>query len=253
MKNKFIILLIFTTTILFGQSNFHFNRDLPCVDKQFNLFVHAVNNTKYKTVTEDKMREAIERANEIFAPICISFKMCEMDTVFNYNYDILGYHEMKELSNLYVQHNRINVYVIHTTFFNPYIKEICMGSIDSMRNGNLFISQLNALPQVLGHFFGLQHTHKGSGEELVDGSNCKTAGDKICDTPADPYVFGTQINPYITGDCTFKSLKTDANGEYYTPDVTNVMSGFFYCHCKFSNEQYLKMAENYFKAAQKHW
>ena len=46
-----------------------------------------------------------------------------------------------------------------------------------------------------GHYFTLFHTHGktnfGTTDELVDGSNCTTAGDDICDTPADPNLFGS--------------------------------------------------------------
>ena len=62
MKNKFVLLLMFYSFLSFGQSTYHFNQDLPCVDKQFNIFVHAVNNFKYETVTEDDVKAAIERA-----------------------------------------------------------------------------------------------------------------------------------------------------------------------------------------------
>jgi len=244
--------MLFISSLLFGQSTFHFNQDLPCVDKQFNIFVHAVNNHFYNTVTEDKVKEAIDRANKLFAPICVSFKFCEMDTVFNYNYNGLFGGEMKELAKLYVQHNRINLYIITEGFYVPYIGEICLGSIDSLRNANLFVSFLSALPQALGHFFGLKYTFYGI-DELVDGSNCETAGDKICDTPADPYNLIYSPGRYIDASCHFKTLEYDANGMYYEPDVTNIMSIFYKCHCKFSIGQYKKMAENIINANKKHW
>jgi len=253
MKNKFILLLLFYSFLSFGQSTYHFNQDLPCVDKQFNIFVHAVNNRKYETVTEDDVKTAIERANELFAPICVSFKFCEMDTVFNYNYNSLYPERMEELGILYSQYNRINLFVITRGFYISYLGEVCLGSIDSLRNSNLFISRPDALPQALGHFFGLDYTFKGDREELVDGSNCETAGDKICDTPADPYSLLNNPSEYVNSKCEFIFLERDPNGDLYQPDVTNIMSIFFRCHCKFSIEQYKRMAENIFKANKKHW
>lgn len=104
----------------------------------------------------------------------------------------------------------------------------------------------------MGHFFGLYNTYKGGGKELVDGSNCKTEGDKICDTPADPYIPYIRISKYIQNCIFYRTLK-DENGDYYQPDVGNVMSQYIYCYCGFSFEQYMKMAENYFKAMKKHW
>ncbi len=40
----------------------------------------------------------------------------------------------------------------------------------------------------MGHYFGLLHTHEtANGTELVNGTNCGTAGDLLCDTPADGF------------------------------------------------------------------
>jgi len=253
MKKLLLIFLIFQTVIVFGQSGFYFNQDLPCVNKQFNIYVHVINNEQYRTATENDVKDAIERANELFAPICISFKFCEMDTVFNYNYRYICPDDMRELRVLYAHHNRINLFVTHT-FEQPFMKEYCLGSVDSMNYAGLFINDPLALPQVLGHFFGLSHTYENSeGLELVDGSNCKTTGDKICDTPADPYPEYDVIGNYIDDECVFFVVKKDVNGDIYLPDVTNIMSNYFPCQCKFSVEQYKKMAENYFKASKKHW
>ncbi len=253
MKKLLIFFLLLTGFSVLGQSSFIFKKDLPCVNKEFNVFVHAVNNYKYKTVEEDEVKEAIERANELFAPICVTFKFCEMDTVFNYNYNSLGSDKMEELDVLYVQHNRINLFVISGYFPNPYIKEVVTGSIDSLNSSNLYVNDLFAFPQALGHFFGLDYTFKGDKEELVNGSNCETSGDKICDTPADPYTLIRKPSKYVDGLCRFIRLEKDPNGDFYQPDVTNIMSIFFGCHCKFSLEQYKRMAENILKVKSKHW
>lgn len=81
----------------------------------------------------------------------------------------------------------------------------------------------------LGHSFGLFHTF-GPGfngtNELVDGSNCTTAGDLICDTPADPYPAGSQS----LETCAYTGTVTDANGDPYTPLMDNVMS-YYYNKC----------------------
>ncbi len=69
----------------------------------------------------------------------------------------------------------------------------CFGTPDpdpctDIRNAQVLIHEI-------GHFLGLHHTHnryRGCSSsnppsaELVDGSNCCTEGDFICDTPADP-------------------------------------------------------------------
>jgi hypothetical protein len=101
----------------------------------------------------------------------------------------------------------------------------------------------------MGHYFGLSHTFEPGGE-LVDGSNCSTVSDGICDTPADPFVEGDNTADYVNANCKFISMKKDANGQYYDPIVGNIMS--YYpnaCKCSaglgFTHDQYLKMANTY--------
>lgn len=46
-------------------------------------------------------------------------------------------------------------------------------------------------PHEVGHVLGLYHPFETQfGNECTDGSNCATAGDRICDTPASPVVHG---------------------------------------------------------------
>ncbi|GAB3492649.1 hypothetical protein GCM10027341_07000 [Spirosoma knui] len=84
--------------------------------------------------------------------------------------------------------------------------------------------QMNLLPHEVGHYFNLMHTfdYGGTGKELVNGSNCSTAGDLVCDTPADPYDVN---NPgTLNNGCQYIGTVRDANGELYRPDMTNMMS-----------------------------
>lgn len=49
----------------------------------------------------------------------------------------------------------------------------------------------------MGHCINLWHTHRSceNGDwEATNGSNCQTAGDLVCDTPADPYLGGGAVN-----------------------------------------------------------
>lgn len=75
------------------------------------------------------------------------------------------------------------------------------------------------LAHEIEHIYGLRHTHH-NGDELVDGSNCTVAGDKFCDTPADPGLNYSDVNT----SCIYTGTQTDANGDTYVPEVANVMS-----------------------------
>lgn len=80
----------------------------------------------------------------------------------------------------------------------------------------------SSFPHELGHYFDLFHTHETTfGAELVDESNCTTAGDKLCDTPADP---GLDPATNITGACVYTGTVKDANNAAYHPDTHQIMS-----------------------------
>lgn len=97
----------------------------------------------------------------------------------------------------------------------------------------------------VGHYFYLFHTFGGSlfgqlTEELVDGSNCTTTGDLICDTPADPYP-EVLVDP---SDCQYNSTFADANGDIYQPLTDNIMSYYpIPCWENFTNGQITRMQE----------
>ena len=90
------------------------------------------------------------------------------------------------------------------------------------------------LAHELGHFFGLFHTHETfGGFELVNGSNCDVAGDRICDTPADPNLGRVGLN-----GCLYEANIVDNNGDFYVPDPANIMSySPARCQSKFTQGQ----------------
>ena len=84
----------------------------------------------------------------------------------------------------------------------------------------------------MGHCLGLFHTFHGlceggSMNELVDGSNCLTAGDFVCDTPADNTVVNIDVDCIWNGvsNCGGGVGTTDANGTPYAPDHKVIMAG----------------------------
>ena len=78
----------------------------------------------------------------------------------------------------------------------------------------------------MGHVLFLWHTHHGcetGNWELTDGSNCGTAGDFVCDTPADPHL-NFNVDP---GTCEWSGVNSCSAPEpisSYDPDEHIIMA-----------------------------
>lgn len=107
---------------------------------------------------------------------------------------------------------------------------------DCSTNGSTLLHEI-------GHYFSLAHTHAtNGGGELVNGSNCTTSGDNLCDTPADPGLSTLTVS----SACAYTGTQTDANNQAYTPNVKNIMSySRKSCRTEFSAGQYARM-QTYF-------
>ncbi len=244
---------------------------LPCLDKKFTIVAHIVRDTFGEAnIDEADILQSMDTLNIFFSPICASFEICEFNYIDNFQYDVLqdDRPEFEEMMTKYNRERRINMYFITEQEGNPLCGFATLNGIGLHSTTDVGIVILKScvgpgqqtIPHELGHFFNLLHTFEGADDplnaELVDGSNCTTAGDEICDTPADPYVPGDAVTDYVDVDqgCRFINRKRDGNGEYFVPDVGNVMS--YYpgsCSCGFTYGQYVRMAEAYLNSPQKVW
>lgn len=211
--------------------------------------------------------------NTAFARICVSFENCKTVIIPNseYNNWKVGITDSVVMSNWYYP-NTINFYIPNTidnplddgstTTYGSFIP--ATGTVmpkdaivmDKTLQNLLFGPGMGVdLLHTFGHYFGLSHTYAelSSGNENYDmvlapsqeaanGSNSATHGDKISDTYADSYPNGY----YDTSACNYiyrydLGLK-DGAGNYYTPPIDNIMSAYKYCRCRFTQEQYNRMA-----------
>jgi hypothetical protein len=229
---------------------------LPCIDKKFSIIVHIVrDNTPAAGITEAQILENVDTLNKKFAPICVSFEVCEFRYIDNSYYNTIKNQNWEEMQILYNEKNRINLYYVDAIESPAGACGFAgLGCITNLNSEGIVIKKLpscvgstsKTLAHEMGHYFSLLHTFQGSGTELVDGSNCTTAGDLICDTPSDPFVDGDDPANYVDGSCKFISMLQDANGDFYDPMVGNIMS--YYpdnCACGFTHDQYMKMAKKY--------
>lgn len=130
-----------------------------------------------------------------------------------------------QLRRLNVVPNTINVYFVEE--FSVDGTGLCGQSTFTTSNpqGILMDNQCTAsfgdnatFTHELGHYFDLYHTHETAfGDECPDGSNCATAGDLICDTPADPNIENLVFLCQYVGQAT-------RCGQAFQPQVANYMS-----------------------------
>jgi hypothetical protein len=206
-----------------------------------------LNSSSWPALYESDIANWMSDLNEIFRPYRIQFFECGTRTTFVSstlnNFDIS---EEPQLS-AYDIPNVINIYVFGTvnngsssyggySYLPPSVDRIVL----SKANGNLFDSKV--FIHEMGHYLGLYHTHgktnSGITDELVNGSNCQTAGDDVCDTPADPNLLNSS-----SMSCTYTGTALDANQQPYAPDVHNHMSyAFRSCRNQFSVGQLNRMA-----------
>lgn len=239
--------------------------NIPCLNKKFTIVAHVFLDSlnQIPTMEETEINTLVDDLNKLFAPICASFEVCEFNYIPYYQFDTLfSIHIRNDMEKRYFVPNHINVFFIATQdlYETPcgFAEHL---AIQDPESGIIAVERhcLDAytLAHNMGIYFGLYRTNEtGNGVELVDESNCVTAGDMICDTPADPYNKDIPVDAYFNNPdkpCLFTWEDTDTNGEFHTPDVGNIMSWYTHCYCGFSKEQYIRMAENYLASEKKKW
>ncbi len=220
------------------------------LDRTLQITVHiaedSLGNIGYN---EANLPLVIDLLNTLWAPIGISFQICEIRYMENFQFNnFLDTEHLDDMLAMYYQQHTINMYLV-TSVEVAGIGEVNgfaalpggpdIMVIDKQRATAGFMT----VPHEMGHFFGLIHTFETNlGVELVNGSNCETTGDLVCDTEAD-----ASDNPahaplpqcHYTG-----GPATDANGEFYVPPTNNIMS-YYACRCRFTPQQYNRMLEQY--------
>lgn len=179
--------------------------------------------------------------NQAYNQFDIGFFIEGIDTIKNttlweYQNQFLGYQAFGQ----YNEPNVCNVYI------NGNLPGLCgfatfPGTAPS--GGGIFMDDgclgtgTTTFHHEMGHYLGLPHTFEDSdGIEFVNGSNCNSAGDLFCDTPAD---FLADRTP-----CPYNGTQTDPNGDLYATviDETLYMSYFLdECTNRFSNQQEAEM------------
>jgi len=199
-------------------------------------------------LSESDLNDAIANMNAFYASAFMEFFICD-----GINYiDDDNYYEFQKNADEATLTTTNNVNGLINIYFTDYVESASGSSLcgyayypggpDVILMKNSCATNGSTLPHEVGHFFSLRHTHGPSNSilttELVDGSNCDTDGDEICDTPADPKLGSGNVD----ATCIYTGIDIDANGDTFVPDPNNIMSySRKECRTLFSTEQYARI------------
>jgi hypothetical protein len=97
------------------------------------------------------------------------------------------------------------------------------GTFFLVSKGN--IASGSTVSHEMGHCLGLLHSFESVfGFEKINGSNATTAGDRVTDTPADPFAY-QGLPCYAVANCSYAGICPDSNNATnFTPPYTNLMA-----------------------------
>jgi len=190
----------------------------------------------------------LDLVNAYFTNAGIEFQHCgAIDYIYDDNYAyfekytdevICDANDIVDVLNIYFTPYIYKVSGVDTTSLCGYAYTTSLTKNRILMKNSCAVNG-STLPHEIGHYFSLAHTHStSSGDELVNGSNCVTAGDQLCDTPADP----TLSTSIVNSSCIYTGTAQDANGDFYNPEARNIMSySRKSCRTLFSPQQYARM------------
>ncbi len=210
--------------------------------------------------TSDEVYTAVSNLSAAYNPHNICFSIRSIDYIDSTDLYKKYFTSDNFLTNIWIRYNpsAINIYVLplkgldnkgkangviaylYPTALTHYVNlSLAIGG--TIEGQDLFLE--GGLAHELGHVMGLLHTHESGATcpELVDGSNCTTCGDLICDTKASPNLNYDTVK-VNDATCEYRGADVDANNMLYNPDVHNIMSyNFLHCIDEFSADQGARM------------
>jgi len=190
-----------------------------------NVFFHIVRNTNGTGGQDIQVITVImNNLGAVYGQQNVTFINTGNDEVRN-DYYMTNFDNTK-FTNLITKNvvsNALNIYLLDDFTWNQGRASGIPGTalvVGGSFAGQPLVSSL-VVPHEVGHCLGLYHTFETSnGLELVNETNCTTAGDLVCDTPASSPNYNFMENAQCAWTVTF----TDSNGQTYNPDPHNIMA-----------------------------
>lgn len=223
------------------------------VSKQYiPIKAHVIRSTDGEGgLDEYELEDVISNLNDVYADAYLEFFLYDgINYIDNDYYCQFKTSKEKSLVESNYVTNTINVYFANRVE-NAANENIC-GYTYNIPNYDVIVIQNScatgnsSLLHEIGHYLSLIHTHGPDNtcmtKELVNGSNCSSEGDQICDTPADPKLTLCNVNNF----CRYIGTETDANGDTFNPDTKNIMSySLKGCRSQFTEQQLARMYAYY--------
>lgn len=202
------------------------NADIIYIPVQNHVF-HSSNGTG--GLLENDITTVIATLNYYYKNSHIVFYECSpTDNINSDTYYDFDNTQESSVASLYDISNVLNIYYCNSVYSSGtsvcgYAHFPSSTPKDRIFLKNSCATNGSSIVHEVGHYFSLYHTHgssnNGTTTELVNGSNCYTDGDELCDTPADPNIDGL-----VDANCQYTGNATDANGDFYSPLTDNIMS-----------------------------
>ncbi len=217
----------------------------PQTERHIGVAMHVVRKSDGSGgISTADMNTALEDLNTQFAAAMIVFNQVSVDYISNDTYYDLNIANRFSLWQINRNSGAINIYFVNDLFntagdhYNG-VAELPGNALAVTKSAAVNSS---TLAHEVGHNFYLLHTHETAfGAECINGSNCSTAGDLLCDTPADP-----KLSERVFGNCGYISSPLPpadpCGNNNYSPDTGNLMSySLPHCRDSFSDQQIQRM------------
>ncbi|MBE8725120.1 zinc-dependent metalloprotease [Flavobacterium hungaricum] len=194
-----------------------------------NVYFHILRtNAGTGGISVNQLDNIINNLNRRFNTHSIHFVNTGYDFINSTAYqNIDNSGEASSLSQTNAVSNALNYYIVETLWNEP--EGTVAGTSINIPSTRLVIRRDAVLSETssheVGHCFNLKHTFQGTKSgtngcaEAINGSNCSSCGDSVCDTPAD-----ADVGP----------------SQGYNPDMLNIMS-YYFLRNHFTPEQAFRM------------